>query len=113
MKKEWYRVFLLMIMTFAGALLIGCNQIHAAAWQPYSLKIMGYAKKQRILKYDGSNWGNYEEIYENKYFKDTKSTKYKYNHQSRVMVIRYLNKSKSPEVNTNVKGTQKCRKTAG
>ncbi len=107
MKKEWYRVFLLMIMTFAGALLIGCNQIHAAAWQPYSLKIMGYAKKQRILKYDGSNWGNYEEIYENKYFKDTKSTKYKYNHQSRVMVIRYLNKSKSPEVNTNVKGTRK------
>lgn len=100
MKKEWYRVFLLMIMTFAGALLIGCHQIHAAAWQPYNPKMMGYAKKQRILKYNGSNWGNYEEIYEKKCFKDTKSTKYKYNHQSRVMVIRYLNKSKSPEVNT-------------
>ncbi|MGF2385089.1 hypothetical protein [Lentilactobacillus otakiensis] len=100
MEKTFYRTLLLIGTVFAGFLAFASLHPQAATWHQYSPKIMGYAKKQRIIKYNGSNWGNYEEIYLKKYFKDTQSTKYQYNHKSRKMIIRYVNPSKSLGVNT-------------
>lgn len=68
--------------------------VYASTWHKYNSSILGNAKRQRILKYAGANWGQYDDYDQKAYFKDTKTTQYKYAKKTRVMIIRYVNKSK-------------------
>ncbi|GEP23597.1 hypothetical protein [Lentilactobacillus diolivorans] len=96
MKKVLTSVLFLVVMF----LIIGICQwsytdsAYASTWHKYSSNIFGVAKRQRILKYAGANWGQYDDYDQKVYFKDNKATQYKYSRKTRVMLIRYVNKSK-------------------
>ncbi|WP_052127747.1 hypothetical protein [Lentilactobacillus curieae] len=96
------------IVLFISCLLLTISFGHGStasanytSWREYNTKLFGLAKKQQILNYDGSNMGMYLEFYQNKYFKETKGTKYKYNPKTRTVILRYVNNHKTPKTKYN------------
>ncbi len=88
---------LLFITAFFGMFLFQqayALPVSAGTWHRYTPYILGSAKKQLILKYNGANWGQYEDYDQRIYFKDSRTTRYRYDSKRRVMIIRYINKSK-------------------
>ncbi|RRG01859.1 MAG: hypothetical protein DUD34_10685 [Lactobacillus sp.] len=62
---------------------------------------MGYANKQKVLKFSSNGWGNYEAGIRKEYFKETKHLEYIYTPKSRTMIIRYKNRDKTLNVKYN------------
>ena len=102
MKK--FAKLLLLIISLLLVMLLGYGVTASAdytSWRNYNSKLFGLAKKQQVLSYDGNNMGMYLEFYQNKYFHETKSTKYKYNPKTRTVILRYVNKYKTPRTKYN------------
>lgn len=59
-------------------------------WKHLDMNSLGYASKQKVLKYNSVNWGEFEGDRQD-LFKDTKHVEYKYTKHSRTMVMRYKN----------------------
>lgn len=101
MKKILLRVFFLTIGMYTLLLFTSSLTTHAAIWHRYNPSLLGVARDQRILKYAGANWGQYEGYDQKRYFKDSNTTCYRYDARKRLMIIRYVNHDKRLKVNYN------------
>lgn len=101
--KKWFNIYLsLVISAVFGMLFFTQVTINAeASWHHLNGSTLGYANKQKVLKFSSSGWGNYEAGIRKEYFKETKHLEYIYTPKSRTMIISYKNRDKTLNVKYN------------
>lgn len=57
-------------------------------WHPYNDLLFGYAKRQKILKYSSTGWGDFDG-YQHTLFSSKRHPQYKYTRKNRTVLIRY------------------------
>lgn len=82
--------WLLLLAFFCLLVLVPTSASASTNWKHLDMKSLGYATKQKVLKYNSANWGEYYDD-QSDLFKDTKHVEYKYTKYSRTMVMRYKN----------------------